>query len=236
MDYKTFNKGCLEEAKRLYKTANADQRYVLEKLFPELRETEDEKIRKWIINEIKIKHHNLDEENVDFADKAIAWLEKQEGCEHIRKEWLEHIKQSWYKEGFIDGKYSGGTSKEWTINDAAIFKEIIDFLENGTAKLQHDLTKYANWLKIQFTPIEKQGSNLIENGYTNNKDIIKYADNYSHAIWHKLMDNFKNIKDYCIGCNDVSDIVLNAIIDAYNWLEKQAQKPADKVEPKFKKE
>lgn len=40
-------------------------------------ENEDEKIRKWIINEIKIKHHNLDEDNVDFVDKAIAWLEKQ---------------------------------------------------------------------------------------------------------------------------------------------------------------
>jgi predicted phosphohydrolase len=40
------------------------------------------------------------------------------------------------------------------------------------------------------------------------------------------MDNFKNIKNYHIGCNDVSDIVLNAIIDTYNWLEKQGQKPA----------
>lgn len=38
------------------------------------------------------------------------------------------------------------------------------------------------------------------------------------------MDNFKNIKDYHIGCNDVSDIVLNAIIDTYNWLEKQGKK------------
>jgi len=71
--------------------------------------------------------------------------------------------------------------------------------------------------------LEKQGSNLVENGYTNNKDINKYADNYSHEIWHKLMDNFKNIKDYYIGCNDVSDIVLNAIIDAYNWLERQGE-------------
>lgn len=71
--------------------------------------------------------------------------------------------------------------------------------------------------------LEKQGSNLVKNGYTDNKDIIKYADNYSHEIWRKLMDNFENIKDYHIGCNDVSDIVLNAIIDAYNWLEKQGE-------------
>ena len=71
--------------------------------------------------------------------------------------------------------------------------------------------------------LEKQGSNLVKNGYTDNKDIIKYADNYSHEIWRKLMDNFENIKDYHIGCNDVSDIVLNAIIDAYTWLEKQGE-------------
>lgn len=50
---------------------------MLQPVFPELKENEDEKIRKWIINEIKIKHHNLDENNVDFVDKAIAWLENQ---------------------------------------------------------------------------------------------------------------------------------------------------------------
>ena len=81
--------------------------------------------------------------------KNIAWLEKQKNCEYIRKDWLEHIKQSWYKEGFIDGKY---TPKEWTTNDATTLNELIDFLENGTVKLQHDLTLYANWLKTQFSP------------------------------------------------------------------------------------
>lgn len=30
----------IKEAKRLYETANADQRYVLESLFPELKESE----------------------------------------------------------------------------------------------------------------------------------------------------------------------------------------------------
>ena len=144
----------LEEAKKLYKTANADQKYVLESLFPELKESKDEKIRKHLIGVVELYYGKTEEqEKKDY----LVWLEKQEGCEYIKKDWLEHIKQSWYKEGFIDGKYSGGTSKELTINDAATLKELIDFLENGTVKLQHDLTKYANWLKIQFTPIEKQG-------------------------------------------------------------------------------
>lgn len=63
-----------------------------------LQESEDEKIRKWIINEIKIKHHNLDEENVDFVDKAIAWLEKQ-GNMTERVIWKEIPKD---KDGFFD--------------------------------------------------------------------------------------------------------------------------------------
>lgn len=57
----------LEEAKRLYQTANADQRYVLESLFPELAESEDERIRGAIIDHLK--DNNLTE--------WAAWLKKQ---------------------------------------------------------------------------------------------------------------------------------------------------------------
>ena len=128
-------------------------RTALETLYPELKESEDERIRKALI---RFHKSSIDIDGIKGND-ILVWLEKQEGCEYIKKEWLEHLKQSWYKEGFIDGKYSGGTSKEWTINDTTTLNELIDFLENGTAKLQHDLTRYANWLKIQFTPIEKQG-------------------------------------------------------------------------------
>lgn len=129
-----------------------------ENMFPTNTSTEDDVRRRSTIQVLEYAR-NLDTYNQygkEDITKNIAWLEKQEGCEHIRKDWLEHIKQSWYKEGFIYGKYSGETSKEWTISDAATLKELIDFLENGTAKLQHDLTRYANWLKIQFTPIEKK--------------------------------------------------------------------------------
>lgn len=152
MDYEKKYKEVQGWIEKIYPTLQHEQQMEAEAFFPELKESEDERIRKEIVQLIQCMH-----EEDPRKERWLAWLEKQEGCEYIKKDWLEHIKQSWYKEGFIDGKYSGGTSKEWTINDAAIFKELIDFLENGTAKLQHDLTKYANWLKIQFTPIEKQG-------------------------------------------------------------------------------
>ena len=133
-----------------------------------------------------------------------------------------------------------GSDGEPLIKNVRIIKEIKPYRikqdkENNTYVIKNTPNCGISCSKEEIPKwLEKQDSNFIENGYTNNKDIIKYADNYSHAIWHKLMDNFKNIKDYYIGCNDVSDIVLNAIIDAYNWLEKQGeQKPVDKVKPKF---
>ena len=149
-------------AKSWYTDAQIDFKKSLETLFPGLK-CDDEKIRKEIIK--CVKNYGPSSANPQLFKNMLAWLEKQEGCEHIKKDWLEHIKQSWYKEGFIDGKYSGGTSKKWTINDTTTLNELIDFLENGTAKLQHDLTRYANWLKIQFTPIEKQGEQKSADSY-----------------------------------------------------------------------
>lgn len=72
----------LKEAKRLYETANADQRYVLERLFPELKESEDEKIRKDLITFLDEIWHLGKNAKFDKWDKSdcsnwIAWLEKQ---------------------------------------------------------------------------------------------------------------------------------------------------------------
>lgn len=64
-----------EEAKRLYKTANADQKYFLEILFPELQETEDEKIRKDLIKWINEFPDTIWRGH--YKKDVIAWLEKQ---------------------------------------------------------------------------------------------------------------------------------------------------------------
>jgi len=49
----------------------------LENTFPELRESEDEKIRKWIKKELENKYVEDGIVNNVLADKAFAWLEKQ---------------------------------------------------------------------------------------------------------------------------------------------------------------
>lgn len=64
---------------------------LLEGMFPELKESEDEKIRKWIIDELKDSLHEIetmysgdydnrdeqDKERQEYLNKALAWLEKQ---------------------------------------------------------------------------------------------------------------------------------------------------------------
>lgn len=47
------------------------------------------------------------------------------------------------------------------------------------------------------------------------KEQVAYASRYSNAVRRHLMINFK-IKDFHIDCNDVSDLVMNAILDAFN--------------------
>jgi hypothetical protein len=42
----------------------------------------------------------------------------------------------------------------------------------------------------------------------------EYASKYSHLIWKNLMKQFDAIPSFSIGANDVSDIVMNAILDA----------------------
>ena len=75
------NEEKLKEAKRLYQTANFDQRYVLESLFPELKESEDGKIRKVLIDYFN-RYKEQEECGIDTfygipTDNIIAWLEKQ---------------------------------------------------------------------------------------------------------------------------------------------------------------
>ena len=85
MDYEKKYKEALERAKQVYKTpytAHWDvMKELIEHLFPELKESEDEGIRKMLIYQMERWHEAAMENNAvqdikDSAD-AITWLEKQ---------------------------------------------------------------------------------------------------------------------------------------------------------------
>lgn len=81
MDYKEKYEQALEKATIYHKQGNEDMKLMMETCFPELHESEDEKIRKWIIEDIRFNMNNEPLNNSEYrkkAEKAIAWLEKQD--------------------------------------------------------------------------------------------------------------------------------------------------------------
>lgn len=81
MDYEQRYKDALGRAKKLKE--NSDSTAVIdgcEQIFPELQGNEDEKMRQWIIDDIRYNMNNeslFHSEYKKKAEKAIAWLEKQ---------------------------------------------------------------------------------------------------------------------------------------------------------------
>jgi hypothetical protein len=125
----------LEEAKRLYETANADQKYVLESLFPELKEPEDEKVRKALIE--MVHDTTGDELWVDYnvhKEEALAWLEKQ-----------GEQKPFDYENANIQQK-DFAPKQEWSEEDVAYIDELTDFFEH-CGELHQPQENVVKWLK-----------------------------------------------------------------------------------------
>ena len=155
----------LEEAKRLYKTANADQKYVLERLFPELKESEDEKIRKELLDFCKNRaEYYPNDPKYKNISAWIAWLEKK------------------------------GEQKltEWSEIDKANLEDSIYFVKefrrsnlcDNESRLQNSRTciEWLASLKDRVLPQPKQGWSEEDKKYLNNlyRIIYSYRENTSN--------------------------------------------------------
>lgn len=171
----------LEEAKRLYKDANADQRYVLESLFPELAEIEDVRIKKEIIAYIKTGTYHKD---------WIAWLEKQGNLTtELQKTYVEIgrlVKENCY----LKEKQGEQKFVEWSEVDNIIVEGICLALEysNESGK---KIEKYENWLhsiKDRVHPKQEWSEEDIKM-FVNIKACLRNANkDYSREIdWLKSL-------------------------------------------------
>ena len=113
----------LQEAKRLYESANADQKYVLESLFPELAGSEDEKTRKEIVDYLK--------KNLRF--EWATWLEKQ-GEQKSQRMISAEVKEAMYDK------------PAWSEEDDVRLQACIDTLQAKSLMGKVD-TVMTNWLK-----------------------------------------------------------------------------------------
>lgn len=104
MDYEKAYKEALERAKKNYDTAQdlceGSQigvecfKNTLTNIFPELKESEDEKIRKGLIKGLSamrdIHHHQTFSDDAININEALSWLEKQANKDKLIKELGEY--------------------------------------------------------------------------------------------------------------------------------------------------
>ena len=152
MDYEKLYNDALEKAKGIinyYKEHHRNDEASIEDLeiiFPELKESEDERIRKGIIELVKQSSEILDKQN---QNNMIAWLEKQ-GESYTKKD--------------VDDAYLKGVTntkneieKQYEAN-YQIRKDIATFIFNYRGDIK-DRAKWMDYLGIKVSFVEKQGEN-----------------------------------------------------------------------------
>lgn len=94
MDYEQKYEKALKVASQWHKDGIGDVKKVVECIFPELKESEDEKIRKGLIKGLSamrdIHNHQTFSDDAINIDDAIAWLEKQKPSDEA----LQYLKDN----------------------------------------------------------------------------------------------------------------------------------------------
>ena len=159
----------IERAKKLYDNG------ITEEIFPELKESDDERIRRWIIDDIRYNMNNEPLNNSEYkkkAEKAIAWLEKQGDKDKLIQE-LGEYKVKYTQE--ILEKYITSMSNK---DDERLRKTTIAFLKDFAEKGYENAVECIDWL-------EKQGEDKKE---INNFDVLPGL----YKCIHRMFDGTPN--------------------------------------------
>ncbi len=77
LNYEKRYKGALEKASIAYKDEDKHLKATLERIFPELKESDDEQSKNWILEYLYDGLRRTDEQFKDQFKAAITWLENQ---------------------------------------------------------------------------------------------------------------------------------------------------------------
>lgn len=182
MDYEKKYKEALEIAKRCYKDLNNLDGVVatmskdfFEEVFPELNESEDERLRKEIIEFIKISKPKW--KNYRDYSSWIAWLEKQKyqkPTENFVETWKD-MRLEVYQQASgnrHEPNYSDDTTKMFSLND---IDEIIEKMsEQKNADKIEPKFKIDDWITNSIETVQITGYD-IDYGYQ-----VDYKGNLQH--------------------------------------------------------
>lgn len=109
------------------------------------------------------------EEDKKTLERVIRCIENHDYMNVDDIHWLKSLK----------GRVQPHPKQKWSKDDKVMLDEIIDFFEDGTVKLQHDLSLYASWLKsikdrCTWRPSDEQ---------------MKVFENFVRGIWESCYDS-----------------------------------------------
>lgn len=175
MDYKKSYEDALVSIREVYNQADAVTKATLEAKFPELAESEDERIRKNLIEwvrEFKKLNPTNPEHNAECSE-AISYLEKQKeqpadakservikAARRVLNNWLDGTDCPDVSGDFAELEYAireyDGEEKqkeqkpvEWSEEDERIANEILDHFNTGNAE-------WFNWFNARFKSLRPQ--------------------------------------------------------------------------------
>ena len=235
MDYKKKYEEALNSATDLWESGNDLTREQMELVFPELKESEDERIRKEIEKDAKEWYkENYEGENPQgrsvvigaYIDGALAWLEKQKDLPIVydKETYRDALQKSRscfvedesnkaaHDKGFQNG-YQFGIHEEkpliWTKHDEAVRKEAISCLEDWGKKygiIGPDYLNILAWLKDELViHTQKQKERPVE------KDWLK---DYEERVDAEIGSSYYTEKDCNKPAECISDAEMKQSMDA----------------------
>ena len=216
---------------------------ILEEIFPELAESEDERIRQKILFVFYSWRNNkqVNIPNKKEVEKAISWLEKQ------RMSYTKRDVDDAYLEGVRDTKNE--MEKQYEAN-YQIRKDIATFIFNYRGDIK-DRAKWMDYLGFKVSFVGEQGEqekDILEDAILDgNEDglvaeTIRYKNEKQGEQRFADTDN-KFIRMRETKPKDISEFLdrLTTVEQEFLWehiakireLDKEEQKSADEVEPKF---
>ena len=211
----------LEQLKGLIEGIREDKRTIMEEdiidIFYELKESEDEKVRRAILNYLtKMWGNSQDDVCGVNVEDAIAWLEKQKSVGEI----VSRCKASWYNEGgWHDALEKQGNKKKYTFKSIPRLLEMVEPTERARAycqKLIDTLAEegYATDAKIVEECLKQMNGEKVALATMDDQKINKSED---EMIRKAIIEFFESEDD-----NTTYSLVSKK--DILSWLEKQGDK------------
>ena len=171
MNYEEKYKEALEDMRVIYPNLKGDAKLAVEHAFPELAESEDERIRKELIKYHKQQfENNRDQEVGLFHKDALAYLEKQKD---IEDRWIEDRGQCFWngvEEGKMLAEKQEEQKPEWSEEDEEMRNALWNLLhlhyaqDNAQTLVGIEAGKFRSWLKSlrpSWKPSEEQMAMLL---------------------------------------------------------------------------